>query len=119
MNQFQEMLKEAFMGEEPFDASPGRAALEASIRKFEQRDRTLRYMIWFAVIFMSAVCGWAAWSFFSSDDASAKSLILYATLFLFASQAIGWAKMFLFSTQQSFSLQKELRRAQLTWLEEN
>ena len=71
MNQFQEMLKEAFMGEEPFDASPGRAALEASIRKFEQRDRTLRYMIWFAVIFMSAVCGWAAWSFFSSDDASA------------------------------------------------
>ena len=118
MNQFQEMMKEAFLGEEPFDASPGREALEASIRKFEQRDRVLRLMVWFGVTFMTGVCVWAAWSFLGAEpDASSRSLILYATVFLFAGQAVGWSKMFLFSTQQSFSLQKELKRAQLMWLE--
>ena len=45
-------------------------------------------------------------------------LILYATIFLWASYGIGWAKMFLFSTQKSLSMLKELKRVQLTWLED-
>ncbi len=118
MSQFQEMLKEAFLGAEPFDPSPGREALEASIRKFEQRDRTLRRMLWFAVLFMSVLCYWAGWRLLTAEpEVSTKSLIVYATLFLFATQAIGWAKLFLFSTQQSLSLQKELKRTQLFLLE--
>ncbi len=38
MNEFAEMLKEAFVGEEPFDARPGREALQASIRKYDARS---------------------------------------------------------------------------------
>ena len=117
MNQFQEMLKEAFMGEEPFDPSPGREALEASIAKFEGRDRTLRIMLWFNVALMTGVCVWAVRGFFLADEGATRDLVLYATVFLFGSQAIGWAKMFLFTTQQSLSLRKELKRAQLTLLE--
>jgi hypothetical protein len=119
MSEFHEMIKEAFVGEEPWDPTPGREALEAAIAKFERRDRALRWMSWLSVAFMGAVCVAAAWGFLAADEgASTKRLILYATLFLFAGQGVGWSKMFLFTTQQSFSIQKELRRARIAWLEE-
>lgn len=114
MSEFTEMIKEAFLGEEPYDPSPGRAELEASIRRFEARDRTLRFMMWFAVTFMTVVCVWAAWSFFAAaPETSTKKLILYAVLFLWGSEGIGWSKMFLFSTQKSLGVMKELKRVQL------
>ena len=56
MNEFAEMLKEAFVGEEPFDPRPGREAIQASIRKYDARMKTVRYMAIFAVTFMSVVC---------------------------------------------------------------
>ncbi len=119
MNEFTEMIKEAFVGEAPYDPSPGREALQTSIRRFERRDRTLRFMMWFAVTFMSVVAVWSGWSFWKSGpEESTKMLILYATVFLWASYGIGWAKMFLFSMQKNLSMLKELKRVQLTWLED-
>lgn len=114
MSEFTEIIKEAFLGEEPFDPSPGRAKLEESIRSFESRERTLRYLLWFAVLFMTAVSVASAWAFLASGpDTSTKELILYAALFLFAGQSIGWSKMFLFSTQKTLGVMKELKRVQL------
>ena len=114
MNEFKQMIKEAFVGEEAYDPAQGREALVDSIRRFESRDRTLRWMMWFAVTFMTVLSVWAAWQFWASDpDASAKSLILYAVIFLWGCQGIGWAKMFLFSSQLGFSLMKELKRLRL------
>ena len=116
MNEFKEMIKEAFLGEEPYDPSSGQEDLQAAIRSYESRDRTLRLMMWFAATFMSVVAAWAAWSFFATGpETSTKKLILYATAFLFASQGVGWAKMFLFSAQKDLSVLKELKRIQLIW----
>ena len=114
MNEFTEMLKEAFLGEEPYDPAPERAAMEQALRSLEARERMLRYMMWFAAVFMTGLCVWSAWSFFTAGvEASTKALVLYATTFLFASQGVGWAKMFLFTTQKHFQMLKELKRVQL------
>lgn len=114
-NEFTEMIKEAFVGEEPYESSPGREALLASIRSFEARDRTMRLLVWFVVTFMAALAAWAGWKF--ASESSTKMLILYATVFLWGMQGVGWAKMFLFSTQKSLSMLKELKRVQLTILD--
>jgi len=114
MNDFTELLKEAFVGEEPYDSHPAREELEASLRTYERRERTLRYMLWLAVAFMSCVAYYSAWKFLTSDEeASTKQLILYAVLFLWSSTCIGWAKMFLLNTQKHLSILKELKRVQL------
>tara|TARA_R110002126_G_scaffold4409_19_gene23236 strand:+ start:6806 stop:7174 length:369 start_codon:yes stop_codon:yes gene_type:complete len=116
MNEFQSMLREAFLGEEPFDPKPGHVDLEAAIQRFDKRERVLRCLMWLGVTLMTGVCVWSAWRFLRADEAaSTKSLILYATVFLFGAQAVGTSKFFLFTSQQSFSLQKALLRAQLTW----
>lgn len=118
MNDFQEMIREAFAGEKPYDPSPDRGALEAAIRSFERRDRIMRLLMWFAVTAMTVLAVWSGWSFAVADDAtSVKTLILYATVFLWASFGIGLAKLMLFTTQRGFSIMKELKRAQLIWLE--
>ena len=114
MNEFKEMLKEAFLGEQPYDPTPGREVLLSSLRQLEARERTLRWMLWFAVGFMSLVAFGAGWFFWkATEDTSVKDLILLATSFLFACQAIGWAKMFLFTTQKDLSVLKELKRVQM------
>jgi len=118
MNDFTELLKEAFVGEEPYDPHPARADVQAALHRFESRDRTLRYMMWFAVAFMTAVAAWSAWRFFASgDEATTRELILYAALFLWANVGVGWAKMFLFTTQKHLSILKELKRVQLLILD--
>ena len=73
VNEFSEMLKEAFVGEEPFDPQPARAALQGSIDKFDRRMRTVRHMAWFGVTFMGAVMVFAAVMFFRAPEtASAR-----------------------------------------------
>ena len=118
MNQFSEMIKEAFMGEEPYDPSPGRVALEEAIKKFESRDRVVRFMAWFAVAFMSAVMFWSIWMLWKADsETETKMLIVYAVVFLWSSAGVGFGKMFLFSLQSNLSIMKELKRVQLALLD--
>lgn len=119
MNDFQDMIKEAFVGEEPYRGGQDSTELRASIRKFEVQDRLLRIGLWGSVLAMSALCYWSGLRFWQApQDASPKQLILYATLFLVSIQCIGWTKMFLFNNQKSFSILKELKRVQLLLLEE-
>jgi hypothetical protein len=114
VSEFTNLLKEAFAGQEPYDPAPGRAALEEAIRGFARRERLVRGLMWFAVAAAAALCAWSAWRFLAAgDDAGPKRLLLYATLFLFGGQAIGWAKMFLFTNQQNLAIQTELKRVQL------
>lgn len=118
MNEFKALLREAFLGEEPFDPAPGRAALLASARSLEDRERVLRRLMWLAVTLMTAVAAWGAWSFFTAGDgASVKRLVLAATAFLFGVQGVGTLKMSLFSLQKDLSVLKELKRVQLMLLE--
>jgi hypothetical protein len=114
MSEFSEMIREAFVGEEPYDPSPGRAALEASIRKYERRHRTVRLLSWFMVTAMSVLFFFAGWKFLSAgEDASTKELVLWATLFLWGNAGVAFGKMYLFTTLSDIGLMKELKRTQL------
>jgi len=114
MSEFTNLLKEAFAGAEPYDPSPGRAALEEAIRGYRRRERLLRGLLWFAVAAATGLCAWAAWDFIASgEEAGVRRLLLDAVLFLFGAQAIGWAKMFLFHSQQNLAIQTELKRVEL------
>ena len=117
MNEIREFLAEAFLGEEAYDPSPGREAMERALRDFDAQERLLRRLMWFAVLCMSGLAAWAAWSFArGGSEASTRSLVLHATLFLAAVQGVGWSKMFLFTTQKNLQVLKELKRLQLTLL---
>jgi hypothetical protein len=118
MNEFSQMIKEAFAGEEPYRTDLGRQALEESIRRFERRDRAVRLMSWFAVAFMSAVTIWAVVAFVRApQDASLKELLVYAAAFLWSMMGVGWMKMFLALMQNDIGIRKELKRVQLLMLE--
>ena len=118
MKEFGEMLKEAFVGEEPFDPRPERSALEGSIAKFDRRMRTVRHMAWFAVSFMGAVMIFAAAQFFRAPEgASAKTIALWVSLFFFASMTVGMAKFWFAMMHNDIALRKELKRTQLMVLE--
>ena len=83
VGEFGEMLKEAFVGEERFDPRPGREMLERSIDKFDRRMRTVRHTTLLGGLFMGAVMIATAVQFFREpDDASTKTLLLWAALFL-------------------------------------
>jgi len=119
MNDFQEMIREAFVGEEPYVPGQDRAMIQASIRKFEGQDRMVRWLLWFSVLLMTGIFIWSTLRFYAAEpDATPKQLILDAILILSSMQCIGWAKMFIFSNQKNVSILKELKRTQLMLLEE-
>lgn len=117
MNQFREMLREAFAGAEPYDPVPQRPAIEAAIEQIGQRDRMMRVLVWFAVTFLTVVAVWAGWSFFALEDPSPRALILRATLFLWAILGVWFMKMLLFVTQRELAIHRELKRTQLMLLD--
>ena len=116
MSEFSEMLKEAFVGEEPFDPQPGREALDASVKKFDRRMRTVQVMVWLAVTFMGVVCVWSAVAFFRARDDGGSALVLYAVVFLWAQAGIGFLKMWLIVMQNHIRTMKELKRVQMMLL---
>jgi len=118
MNEFAEIIKEAFVGEAPFDPHPGEEALLASIDKFDRRMRTVRAMAVFAVSFMSAVAALAVVMFLRAPgDGGAKALIGWAGLFLWSMAVIGFAKHWFATMHNDIGLRKELKRTQLMILE--
>ena len=119
IDEFTDLLKEAFVGEEPFDPSPGMEALQASVAKFERRMRTVRHMAWFAVTFMGGVMAWAAYSFFQAtpDDTDLKTMLVYAVLFGMAFLAVGFIKGWFAMMSNDIGLRKELKRTQMMLLE--
>ncbi len=120
MNEFAEMLKEAFVGEEPFDPRPGREALQASIRKYDARMKTVRYMAIFAVSFMSIVCVYSfIWLLRAPDETSTRVLLIDAIVFGWALGGIGFSKMWFAMMHNDIGLRKELRRVQMMMLDKD
>lgn len=118
MSEFKDMLKEAFRDDAPFDPSPGRAVLDASVQKFERRMRTVRWMAFFAVTFMSVVMVAGLWLLLdASDDASARTVVLYGALFVWGYVGIGFAKGWFAIMHNHIGTMKELKRVQMMLLE--
>lgn len=118
MNEFGELLKEAFAGAERFDAHPGREDLERAVAKFERRDRVVRILAWTAVTLAMVPMVWAVYGLaVAGPDTSAKLLVIQGIVALAALQAIGQMKMFLFATRNHLDQMKELKRVQMLLLE--
>jgi hypothetical protein len=118
VSEFGEMLKEAFVGEAPFEPHPGREALESSIDKFDSRMRTVRHMAWVGVLFPGAVMIGSAVMFFRAPEGTGlQTFILWAVLFLWGNMAVGMIKFWFAMMQNDISLRKELKRTQLMVLE--
>ncbi len=120
MNEFAEMLKEAFVGEEPFDPRPGREALQASIRKYDARMKTVRYMAIFAVSFMSVVGVYCfIWLLRAPDETSTRLLLIDAIVFGWALGAVGFSKLWFAMMHNDIGLRKELKRVQMMMLDKD
>jgi len=118
MSEFGDMLKEALMGDEPFAAAPGRNALEDSVKKFEQRIRTVRVMAAIAVTFMTLVAlGGLIPLLRSDDDTSGRNLALYTILFLFGGMGISFGKLWFALMVNHIAVIKELKIVQLRVLQ--
>lgn len=118
MSEFTEMIKEAFVGEEPFDARPGRDVLQASIRKLETRMRTVRFMTWFAVAFFSVVWIYClVWLLRAPDTATTRQLVIYGVLMVWGFSGVGFGKFWFAMMHNDIGLRKEIKRTQLMMLE--
>jgi len=114
MSEFAEMIKEAILGEEPYRPDPDREALEASLARFDRRVRTVRRMAIFMVGATSAVFVLGLVALLRADETtSLPRLLLYASLFLWGSVAVGWGKLWFAMMHNHFSVMKELKSIQL------
>jgi len=117
MSEFGDILKEAMLGDEPFREAPGREALEDSVKKFERRIKTIRFMAVFAVCFMTLVMlGGLIPLLRATDGTSGKSLALYVILFLFGSMGISFGKLWFAMMLNHITVIKELKVIQLRLL---
>lgn len=118
MNDFAEMLKEALVGEEPYRPDPDREALEASLRKFDRRMRTVRALAAFMVCATSAAFLGGLIAFLSAGaEASTKTLVLWSSLFLWGSIGVGFGKFWFAMMANHLTVMKELKTTQLRMLE--
>jgi hypothetical protein len=117
MSQFSEMLKEAFV-DEPFVQDPSTDGLRASVRKFEQRMRTVRWMSFLAVTFFTGFAVWMALLLFTApDDTSVRWLLVYAMGLLYAVIGIGFGKGWFALMHNHIAVMKEFKRVELMLLE--
>ena len=115
MSELSELLKEALHGEdEVLEPERSREALQASVKKFDDRMKTIRNLSWFAV---GALGGFGIYSLVKlllADDAtSPRILLIWSVLFIFCMSGVGTVKFWLFLMQNNNSIQKELKRMQM------
>jgi len=116
MSEFQDMLKEALIGDEPFQEHQNEAHLQEAVKRYDRRMKTVRFMTWFPVGFMTVLVVGCLWRFAVTDPSEVKELLVYALLFVFAMTAIGWSKLFLMMMHNHVESQKELVRVQMLLL---
>jgi small-conductance mechanosensitive channel len=120
MNEFGNMIKEAFLGLEAFDALPGKAEIQKSIEAFDRRERTMRVLTWVSVFLMAALLIGVVVSWFQAGaDASTKELLTHLALFTFSLTGIGLMKIWFFVMQFQIATLRELKRTQMMVLESN
>lgn len=118
MSEFKDLVMEALLGDEPYKPDSGRAELEQSVRRFEQRERTSRHMAWFAITFGTAVLAFGVWGLWHADEAtSLKPLLIYALLIFAGGTQIAFMKQWLFRVQDHYSMMKEIKATQLLLIE--
>ena len=118
MNDFAQLLKEALLGEEPYRPDPDREALEASVRKFDRRMRTVRGLAAFMVCATSAAFLFGLIALLrSGPETATKTLVLYGSLFVWGSVGVGFGKLWFAMMANHLAVMKELKMAQLRTLE--
>jgi hypothetical protein len=119
MKEFGDMLREALVGEEPYQPDPGREALERSVRKFEARAKTVRFLTWFTVTLATIVFVVGLVLLLRADEStSGRSLALYAVLTVGGFSLVGVSKMWFMGIMQNhIQVMRELKVTQMSVLE--
>jgi len=118
MNDFVEMIREALLGEEPHPPDPDREALEASMRKLDQRTRTARGLAAVMVLFGSAVFAWGLIALLrAGEETHVTQAVLYGALFVVGASGVSFGKLWYAMMLNHHAVLKELKRAQLRTLE--
>ena len=100
--------------DEVLEPERSREALQASVRQFDVRMRTIRNLAWFAIAFLGALSIYAIVKLLLADDStSTRVLIIWAVIFLWGMSGVGTVKFWLFLMQNNVSIQKELKRMQI------
>ena len=118
MSEFGDLLREALVGDEEFDPSPGREALEAAVVGYERRLRTIRFMAMFAVLFMGAVSAVSLVFLLRAPEGTGlRTLLIYALGFFFGMSGIGMSKLWFAMMMNQSAVLKEIKRVQLALLD--
>jgi hypothetical protein len=118
MSEFAQILKEAFVGDEPFRPETDRATAEASVRKFENRMRTFRRMTTLLVGGMFIVLVYCVVGFLRLPvDANVKTQLTYVGAFIWAGSGITIGKLWFAMMHNHVAVMKEMKRIELMMLE--
>ena len=118
MNEFSELLREAFRADETFDPDPGREALLAAIDGYERRMSLVRRMAWVGVTFFTAMTVWMVVLLWQEPNAPPTNRELFvAAMLIFSAQGIAFGKAWFYDMNNHIRLMKELKRTQLMTLE--
>ena len=92
-------------------------ALEAAVKKFEQRSKTIRLSALLALTIMAIVfLGGLIPLLRATDGTSGRSLAIYVLLILFGSMGIAFAKLWFAMMVNHITVMKELQIVQLRLL---
>ncbi len=114
MKTFDDDLRNA-LHEGPDDPSLRTAGEEGMIQQisatFRGRMRSWVLLTWFATLFWTAVCVWAAIAFFQSTET--RDWIMYACIFLFGGMAVAMLKLWYLMELNRNTHTREIKRVEL------
>ncbi len=114
MSEFGDMLREAFIGDEPYIANKGREELERSVKKFEARMRVVRWLTGVMLTFSTlAFIAGITLLVRTDDQTTTRELGVYTFLFAFGLVTIGFGKMWFSQMQNHIALMKEIKVTQI------
>ncbi len=83
------------------------------VESFQGRQRWLVLVVWIAAPVIFGVSVWAAVRFFQTDHADVRNLVLFATIFMWASVGVGLLKSWYYSRLDRNAILRELKRLEL------
>ena len=109
MREFTDLIKEALVGGPPFRSEPGREALEAAMRGYDRRSRTMRRLTLFQLVFMAGVTVWGLYQLVHASQDNVRLMLHGVFLTFFGLIGIAFAKLWFFLYQNHLTVMKELK----------
>ncbi len=96
-----------------FDAGLDETLRAEVVQSFSGRQRWLIVIVWIVTPLLFAISVWTAVRFFQADQADFRSLLLYATLFIWSSTGVSFLKSWYYSRLDRNAIRREIRRLEM------